>query len=122
MIYEQLNDLCIKKGTTPTAFVKDVLHLSTSKVTAWKSGSIPKYKILNQIANYFDVSVGYLFDGKKAPPRSFLKRNNHVLKNLIFLLISTRGRYWNVWTLCIMNTRLKLKKVYNYDLKRSCFI
>ena len=68
MIYEQLNKLCAQKGTTPTAFVKDILHLSTSKVTAWKNGSIPKYEILNQIATYFGVSIGFLFDGKKNSP------------------------------------------------------
>ncbi len=51
------------KGTTPTAFVKDILHLSTSKVTAWKNGSIPKSEILIQISDYFGVSVSYLFDG-----------------------------------------------------------
>lgn len=53
----------MQRGTTPTAFVKDVLHLSSSKVTAWKNGSIPKNEILIKIADYFDVTVGYLFDG-----------------------------------------------------------
>lgn len=79
MIYEQLNELCVQKGTTPTAFVKDVLHLSTSKVTAWKNGSIPKYEILNQIANYFGVSVGFLFDGKKNLPSELSEEETRML-------------------------------------------
>lgn len=70
MFYDNFDRMCRKIGTTPTAFTKDVLNLSTSKVTAWKNGSIPKYEILQQIADVFDVSVGELFDGeyeKNAP-------------------------------------------------------
>lgn len=65
MFFEQLVALCNADNTTPTKFVTDVLHLSSSKVTAWKNGSIPKYEILNLIANYFNVSIGSLFDGKE---------------------------------------------------------
>lgn len=65
MWYEQLDYLCSSIGTTPTAFVTNVLKLSSSKVTAWKQGSIPKFEILQKIAAYFDVTVGYLFDGDK---------------------------------------------------------
>lgn len=63
MFYEQFELLCSKNGTSPTKFTKEVLKLSSSKITAWKNGSIPKYEILNKIADYFNVSVGYLFDG-----------------------------------------------------------
>lgn len=65
MFYEQFKKLCEQKGTTPTAFVRDILKISTSKVTAWKNGSIPKIGILQDIAKYFGVTVGYLFDGKE---------------------------------------------------------
>lgn len=65
MFFDQLAKLCEDKNTTPTKFVTEILHLSSSKVTAWKNGSIPKYEILNSIANYFGVSVGALFDGKE---------------------------------------------------------
>lgn len=63
MFYDNFAKLCTKIGTSPTAFTKNVLGLSTSKVTAWKNGSIPKYEILQQIADVFNVSVGDLFDG-----------------------------------------------------------
>jgi len=63
MFYEQYEKLCKGIGTTPTKFTKEELKLSSSKVTAWKNGSIPKYEILNIIADYFNVTVGYLFDG-----------------------------------------------------------
>lgn len=65
MFFEQFNKLCIENNTTPTKFVTETLHLSSSKVTAWKNGSIPKYETLNSIANYFKVTIGYLFDGKE---------------------------------------------------------
>ena len=65
MFFDNFEKLCASIGTTPTRFTKDVLGLSTSKVTAWKNGSIPKYEILQAIADVFNVTVGELFDGKK---------------------------------------------------------
>lgn len=65
MFFKQFEILCEERNTNPTAFVRDVLGLSTSKVTAWKNGSIPKIGILQEIAKYFGVTVGYLFDGKE---------------------------------------------------------
>ena len=65
MFFDQFTKLCEEKGTTPTKFVTNILHLSSSKVTAWKNGSIPKYEILNLIADYFNVSIGTLFDVQK---------------------------------------------------------
>lgn len=61
MFYEQLKVLCKQRKTTPTAFVTEKLKLSSSKITAWKNGSIPKYGILKQISEYFNVPVSYLF-------------------------------------------------------------
>jgi transcriptional regulator with XRE-family HTH domain len=51
-----------------TKFVTEQLKLSSSKVTAWKSGAIPKYEILQQIADFFGVTIGYLFDGEYTSP------------------------------------------------------
>ena len=61
MFYDQLNKLCKEHNTTPTAFITEELGLSSSKITAWKSGSIPKYGILHKISDYFKVPVSYLF-------------------------------------------------------------
>ena len=63
MFFDQFTQLCESNGTTPTKFVTEILGLSSSKVTAWKKGSIPKYEILISIAEHFHVSVGALFDG-----------------------------------------------------------
>lgn len=64
MFYDQLNRLCKENNLTPTAFVTEKLGLSSSKITAWKNGSIPKYEILKEIAEFFNVSVSFLFAEK----------------------------------------------------------
>lgn len=53
------------------------MKLSSSKVTAWKQGSIPKIEILQQIASYFNVTVGFLFDGKEKSSSSELSEEEH---------------------------------------------
>ena len=62
MFYDQLKALCKEKGTTPTAFVINELGLSSSKITAWKNGSIPKYGTLEKIADFFQVPICFLFE------------------------------------------------------------
>ena len=68
MFFEQFSKLCLANNTTPTRFTIDILKLSSSNVTAWKNGSIPKYKTLKTIADHFNVTVGFLFDGESALP------------------------------------------------------
>lgn len=60
MFYENLNYICKQKGITPTALVKE-LGLSTSKVTAWKNGSVPKSVIMNLLAEKLGISVDKFF-------------------------------------------------------------
>lgn len=79
MFYRQFDMLCQKTGTTPTAFVRDVLELSTSKVTAWSKGSIPKYETLTKIADYFGVSIGYLFDGESTGSDNITQHERDVI-------------------------------------------
>ena len=59
MFYERLKTICLRNGITVSSLVK-ALGLSTSKVTAWKNGSVPKGENLVKIADYFDCSVDYL--------------------------------------------------------------
>lgn len=90
MFYEQLEALCKEINTTPTNFVKTELNLSSSKVTAWKNGSIPKYEILNEIADYFNVTVGYLFDGGKKSSLSELTENEREIVKIFKDLTDTQ--------------------------------
>lgn len=75
MFYNQLEKLCKKNDITVTSLLK-TLNLSTSKGTAWKSGSIPKYDILKSIAEYFEVSVSYLFE-EESEQNDFSNRQNN---------------------------------------------
>ena len=61
MFYDRLDEICSKNGISVSSLVK-ALGLSTSKVTAWKNGSVPKGEILVKIADYFDISVDYLLE------------------------------------------------------------
>lgn len=60
MFYEKLQQICRKKGTTPTALLKK-LGISTSKVTAWKKGSVPKADLLKTIADALETPVSYFY-------------------------------------------------------------
>lgn len=66
MFYTILSSLCKSRNTTVTAVVKE-LKLSTSKVTAWKNGSVPNGNTLVLLAEYFNVSTDYLL-GKSVSP------------------------------------------------------
>ena len=82
MFYNQLEDLCKKNNLTVTALLKE-LGLSTSKGTAWKGGSIPKYDTLKLIADYFNVSVSYLFeDEPNTKVVNTIKGNNNKNNNM----------------------------------------
>ena len=53
---ENLNRICKERGTTITTILKE-MGLSTSKVTAWNSGSLPKQEMMLLLARKLDCSV-----------------------------------------------------------------
>ena len=53
---ENLKRICTMRGTNPTALCKE-LGLSTSKVSAWYGGSLPKQEVMLQLAEKLDCSV-----------------------------------------------------------------
>ena len=53
---DNLKRICASKGTTPTAVCKE-LNLSTSKVSLWYNGSLPKQDVMIQLARYLGCSV-----------------------------------------------------------------
>lgn len=62
--YERFDTECKKKGTTPTALLK-LLNISTSKITAWKNGSMPGSEWIIPISEALGVSIEYLLTGKE---------------------------------------------------------
>lgn len=65
MFWETFKKLCDMNNTTPNG-VCAKLGMSTAAATHWKNGSIPKMDTLVKLADYFDISVGALFDGIEA--------------------------------------------------------
>ncbi len=53
---ENLNRICKERGTTLTALVKR-MGLSTSKVSRWNEGALPKQEMLVRLAEELDCSV-----------------------------------------------------------------
>lgn len=51
-----LNRICREKGTTPTALLKE-MNVSTSKVTLWNNGSLPKEDMMVALAKQLGCSV-----------------------------------------------------------------
>ena len=95
MFYDNFDKLCTKIGTSPTAFTKNVLGLSTSKVTAWKGGSIPKYEILQKIADVFNVSVGDLFDGEDEIPEDKKNAPGTTESDVEMIAVKATEKQWN---------------------------
>lgn len=63
MFYNNLKRICFERHTTITETLLK-LGYSSSKGTAWKNGSIPKSKLLKEIADYLSVPVYLLFMGE----------------------------------------------------------
>lgn len=64
MFYEIFTNLCNQKGLSPTATLQK-LNVSTSKLTAWKNGSLPSAATLILISEFFGVTVDYLLKGNE---------------------------------------------------------
>ena len=63
MFYEILKDLCTAHKTTPTAVMKS-FGFSTSMLTNWKNGGMPRGDTHLLLAENFGVSTDYLLTGK----------------------------------------------------------
>lgn len=119
MFYDTLKRVCSMNNTTVSGLVKE-LGLSTSKVTAWKNGTIPKGDILAKIADYFKVSVDYLL-GRTSIPFTIKESANH--RKLIYEtpLSSEIGPHVIAY-LDILGTKDRLKLNENECIENICAI
>ena len=62
---DNLKRICTERGTTPSAILKK-WGLSTSKVSAWYAGSLPKQDILVRLASELNCSVSDFFSDDKS--------------------------------------------------------
>ena len=65
--FERYSELCKSAGETPNSVAK-ILGASSGSVTAWKNGTEPRYSTIAKIAEYFNVSVGYLSGKEEKTP------------------------------------------------------
>ena len=61
---ENLNRICQEQGTTVSAILKR-MGVSTSKVTLWNNGSLPKQEMLIRLANELRCSVMDFFQDEE---------------------------------------------------------
>lgn len=57
---ENLKRICADRGLTPTSLLSE-LGVSTSKVTMWNNGSLPKYDMMQRLAERLNCSVQDFF-------------------------------------------------------------
>lgn len=78
-MYERFEQLLQKHGVTPYKVSKEAGVTQTS-LSNWKSGrSTPSVKTLQKIADYFDVSIGYLTGTEEEEPNAVDKENNPIV-------------------------------------------
>lgn len=62
MFFERLKKACFDKKISVSRLLRE-LGFSTSNVTYWRKGSIPKIDRLIKISEYLDIPVEYLIEG-----------------------------------------------------------
>ena len=65
MFWDNYRALCEKANKTPNGAAGEI-GVSSGTVTGWKNGAIPRRSVMEKIAAYFGVTVGYLL-GEHAP-------------------------------------------------------
>lgn len=86
MFFDNFNAICKAKHTTPTAVVK-LLGLSSSKVTAWKNGSLPKEDVIQMLADKLEVDTAAFFDDA----RICAQKTDNIFLERLLSLIQTKG-------------------------------
>lgn len=79
MFYDRFIGLCNERGITPSA-VLEKLDISTGNLVAWRNGVMPNANTISKLADYFDVSVDYLFGRDKIKNRSVSEEAERIIK------------------------------------------
>ena len=59
VFYDRLLNLCAERGVSLSRAAKDI-GLSNAAASGWADGSIPRDTTIVKLANYFNVSPGYM--------------------------------------------------------------
>ena len=80
--YDIIKSLCDQKGIALTALEKE-LNFGRGSLGKIKNGGQPSAKRLQQVADYFGVSVEYLLTGDTADNSEFTARNEEERRLLV---------------------------------------
>lgn len=91
---DNLKRICKERGTTPTAIMKK-WGLSTSKVSAWYEGSLPKQEMLLRLAEELDCSVMDFFADEEDLLPKTVKADNEDEEDIlrIYRSLSRRAKH-----------------------------
>lgn len=68
MFYDQFETLCKQTGERPYTLARKLGVASSSIISQWRKGSVPRQPMLEKIAEHFNVSIDYLLTGKEKQP------------------------------------------------------
>ena len=87
---ENLKRICKARGTTPTAIMKK-WGLSTSKVSAWYKGSLPKQEVLIRLAEELNCSVMDFFADEEDLIEKEIVPNNEDEKDKVSIVLAIQN-------------------------------
>ena len=87
---DNLKRLCKLKNTTPTRLCRE-LELSTSKVSAWYNGALPKEKVMSQLAEKLNCSVADFFADDSEMAEATNDDEHDILR--IYRALSRKGKH-----------------------------
>ena len=90
MFFDNFKQISQERGTSPSKVLQE-LGLSTSKLTAWKRGSVPKERYVQQIAEYFDIPVDFLMGFSDVKSQSALSKIKQTLSANPQRIVSLRS-------------------------------
>lgn len=68
MFYDQFETLCKQTGERPYTLARKLGVASSSIISQWRKGSVPRQPMLEKIAEHFNVSIDYLLTGEEKQP------------------------------------------------------
>jgi transcriptional regulator with XRE-family HTH domain len=77
VFYQRISKLCAEKGISITKLGEEI-GKGSATVSGWKKGAIPRADTLRSLAEYFNVSVGYLM-GDESIKVSKIHTNNGII-------------------------------------------
>ena len=90
MFFLRFEELSKSRNLSVNA-VASILGLSSGSVTAWKKGTIPCIFTLKKLADYFEVSIEYIFGFSDIPKNTAPKSKEEAAECLLRFIVNRAG-------------------------------